>query len=71
MVELDNEILDSKDYLWLLTMYEMLETVIIHCERAQNAQDSLMLHANLKQACSAMKAAMEVYGMRLKKENVE
>ena len=52
-------------------MNEMLETVIIHCERAQNAQDSLMLHANLNQACSAMKAALNVYGMRLKKENVE
>jgi hypothetical protein len=69
--QLDDEILDSKDFPWLLTMNEMLETVIVHCERAQNAQDSLMLHANLKQACNAMKAALNVYGMRLKKENVE
>ena len=71
MGQLDDELLDGKDFPWLLTMNEMLETVIIHCERAQNAQDSLMLHANMNQACSAMKAALNVYGMRLKKENVE
>ena len=69
MGQLDDELLDSKDFPWLLTMNEMLETVIVHCERAQNAQDSLMLHANLKQASRAMRSALEVYGMRLKKEN--
>ena len=64
---IDDALMDSKDYPWLLTMHEMLETVIIHCERAQNAQDSLSLHANMNQAVSAMKAALNVYGCASKR----
>lgn len=68
---IDDELLDTMDYPWLLTMYEMLETVIIHCERAQKAQNAIALHANLTQASAALRAALGVYGMRLKKETVE
>ena len=71
MGDIDVELLDSKDFPWLLTVYEMLETVIVHCERAQDAQDILSLHANMIQAVSALKAALEVYAMRLKREKQE
>ena len=71
MGKLDDELMDTKDFPWLLTLFDMLETAIAHCEKAQHAQDVDSLHANLTLAASALKAAFKVYGMRLEKEKTE
>lgn len=68
---MNDELLDAKDFPWLLTLHEMLELVIVHCERAEDAQDVTALHVHLTQASAALRAAMGVYGMRLKREITE
>jgi hypothetical protein len=63
--------LTSVDYPWLLTMYETLELVIVHCGYAQNAQDERTLGLHLKMASRAMRCALELYGDRLDKEKTK
>lgn len=67
-MSLDDE-LASWDFPWLITMDELLVIIIKHCAAAQDAQTSSMLEAHLKMASRAMRCALEVYGMRLEKEN--
>ena len=68
---IDDEILDSKDYPWLLTLDEAILLCVDHLEKARQCQNGLELWVNLKMASRALRCAMEVYGTRLKKENVE
>ena len=60
--------LTDVDYLWLMTIYEMLELVITHCEQAENAQSEWTLEANLKMASRAMRSALEIYGGHINEE---
>jgi hypothetical protein len=61
------EIIDGDvDYAFYLTMYEVLEEVIVHCDRAQNCENDRMLEVHLKMASRAMRCALEIYGDRLK-----
>ena len=70
MGKLDDEMMDSKDYLWLSALDETMLLCIEHLETARQCQDGLSLGVQLKMASRAMRSALEVYGMRLEKENV-
>lgn len=70
MGELDDEMMDRKDYVWLLALDEAMLLCIEHLEAACQCQNGLTLGVNLKQASRAMRSALEIYGMRLEKENV-
>ena len=65
---IDEEILDSKDYLWLLALDESMLLCLDHLEAARQCQDGLSLGVQLKMASRAMRSALEIYGMRLEKE---
>ena len=72
MGQLDDELMDSKDYPWLVNAgREPILLCVDHLEKARQCQNGLTLGVNLKMASRALRCAMEVYGMRLKKENVE
>ena len=60
----------SRDYGWLLSLDEAMLLCIKHLEAARQCQNGLTLGVNLKQASRALRCALEVYGMRLEKENV-
>ena len=60
--------LTDKDYLWLTTIYDVLELVITHCGQAEDAQDRLTLGVNLKQAASAMECALRLFESLIKEK---
>ena len=62
--------MDSRDYGWLLTLDEAMLLCIEHLEAARQCQNGLSLGVQLKMASRAMRSALEIYGMRLEKENV-
>ena len=68
---IDDDLIDNRDYPWVLTLDEMILKCIDHLEAARVATNVISLHTNLNQASSALKAALNVYGMRLKKEKTE
>jgi hypothetical protein len=53
------------DYAFYLTMYEVLEDVIVHCGCAQNCENDRMLEVHIKMASRAMRCVLEIYGDRL------
>jgi hypothetical protein len=53
------------DYGFSLTVYEMLEEVIRHCERACEEETLVGLGEHLKMASRAMRCALEIYGWQL------
>jgi hypothetical protein len=53
------------NYGFSLTVYEVLEEVIRHCERAENEEDLIRLGVHLRMASRAMRCALEVYGWQL------
>jgi hypothetical protein len=55
------------DYAFYLTMYEVLELVIVHCSRAQHADSDLAMGVDLKMASRALRCALEIYGDRFGK----
>lgn len=61
--------LTDRDYPWLLTLDETLILCVQHLEEARDSQDRLTLGLHLKMASRALRCALEVYGMRLEKEN--
>jgi hypothetical protein len=67
--KLDDDLIDTKDYPWLVSLDQALVLCMDHLERARQCQDGLSLGVNLKQASRAMRSALEIYGMRLEKEN--
>lgn len=69
MSKLDDE-LNSWDYPWLLAMDEAMVLCLNHLDEARQAQRGLILGLHLKMASRALRAALEVYGMRLKKEDI-
>ena len=71
MGRLDDELLDSRDYPWLLALDEAMLKCLEHLEKAAVCQDGLTLGVNLKMASRALRCALEIYAMRLEKENVE
>jgi hypothetical protein len=52
---------DSEEYGFNLAMYEALELVIEHCEKAKDAEGALPLGVQLKMASRAMRCALEIY----------
>ena len=67
---IDDEMIDIKDYPWLLALDETMLLCIEHLETARQCQNGLSLGVQLKMASRAMRSALEIYGMRLEKENV-
>ena len=67
------EIIDSDiDYAFYLTMNEVLEMVVVHCELARNCENDVSMEVHLKMASRAMRCALEVYGERFaKKQSAE
>ena len=63
--------LTEQDYPFLLSIYEGLELVAIHCKEARNAQNDWTLELHLKMASRAMRYAMEIYRDHLEKELTE
>ena len=61
--------MDDRDYVWLLALDEAMLLCLEHLETARTCQDGLSLGVHLKMASRAMRSALEVYGMRLEKEN--
>ena len=70
MGQLDDEMMDTKDFSWLVTLDEAMLLCIEHLEAARQCQNGLSLGVQLKMASRAMRSALEIYGMRLEKENV-
>jgi hypothetical protein len=62
------EIIDGDiDYGFYLTMNEVLELVVVHCERARDAENDAAMELNLKMASRAMRCALEILGTRVRK----
>jgi hypothetical protein len=53
------------DYGFSLTVYEVVEEVMRHCERALDEEDLMRLGVRLRMASRAMRCALEVYGWQL------
>jgi hypothetical protein len=70
MGDIDDDMIGDKDFIWLLTLDEAMLLCVDHLERARQCQNGLELGVNLKMASRALRCALEVYGMRLEKENV-
>jgi hypothetical protein len=57
-----DETADDLNFAFSLTMHEVLELVIAHCDQAQNTENRLTMGVHLKMASRAMRCALEVYG---------
>jgi hypothetical protein len=65
------ELIDGDvDYAFYLTLFEVLEEVIVHCDRAQNCQNNLTLGVDLKMAAMALQCALMLYRDRFGKPEV-
>jgi hypothetical protein len=53
---------DDLNFAWVLTLDEVLEIVIEHCENARHSSDQQKIGIYLKMASRAMRCALEVYG---------
>jgi hypothetical protein len=62
---------DDIDFAFYLTMYEVLEEVIVHCGQAQNCTNDHMLEAHIKMASRAMRCALQVYLDRLEEAEMQ
>ena len=71
MSKLNDELLSENEYPWLLALDEAMLKCLEHLEKAAVCQDGLTLGVNLKMASRALRCALEIYAMRLEKENVE
>jgi hypothetical protein len=60
MEKLDGDL----DYAFYLTMDEVLDLVVIHCERARDADNDQTMELNIKLASRAMRCALEIIGCR-------
>jgi hypothetical protein len=59
------EIIDGDiDYAFYLTINEVLELVVVHCERARDAENDIAMELNVKMASRAMRSALEIIGCR-------
>ena len=59
------EDIHDANFAWVLTIEDVLEIVIAHCEDARHAEDRLRMGVYLKMASRAMRCALEVYGSQL------
>lgn len=61
------------NYAFYLTMNEVLELIVFHCERARHAECDPEMGVHLKMASRAMRCALEIYGSHLgvQKEEVK
>jgi hypothetical protein len=56
------ELIDGDvDYAFYLTMYEVLEEVVVHCDRAQNCESNVAMGVDLKMASMALRCALQIY----------
>jgi hypothetical protein len=53
------------DYAFHLTMYEVLELALHHCDQAKKAENLIIMGFRLKQASRALRSALEIYGSHL------
>jgi hypothetical protein len=55
-------------YPFAVTLYEVLEIVVEHIDKAQNTSDMLRLGVHLKMASRALRCALEIYGSQITKD---
>jgi hypothetical protein len=66
------ELIDGDvDYAFYLTMYEVLEDVIVHCDAAQHCENDVMLDFHIKMASRAMRCALQIQLDRLVAKRAE
>lgn len=57
------------NFAWSLTLGEVLEIVIEHCDHTMHSSDPQMIGVHLKMAARAMRCALEIYGSAIKVPN--
>jgi len=62
---------DALTYPFAVTLYEVLEIVVEHIDKAQNTSDMLRIGVHLRMASRAMRCALEIYGSQLEVLNKE
>jgi hypothetical protein len=60
---------DDMNFAWSLTLGEMLEIVIEHCDLAMHSSEPLKIGVHLKMASRALRCALEVYGSAIEVPN--
>ena len=59
---------ESPDVAYLDTVFEVLELVIVFAQKAQEAQNDVMLDSYLKMASRSLRCALEMHGEHLAQE---